>query len=107
MNNGKTFEQQWGFPSEIKTQLGAASYDVRPLPEKFRSGRQRWECLFFGKGNELISRRVAMQLISKKTNRPYHVCAREEAAPPRVILRREVTADYTNSFDVLGDELAA
>ena len=102
MSNGKTFEQQWGFPSEIKTQLGAASYDVRPLPEKFRSGRQRWECLFFAKDNKLVSRRMAMQLTSMKTGKPYHVCAREENTPPRTILRREQASDY-NSFDVLGE----
>ena len=106
MSNSKTFESSWGFPSDIKKELDAASFDVRPLPEKFRSGRQKWECLFFGKGDELISRRVAMQLTSKKTNKPYHVCAREEATPPRTTLRREQTADY-NTFDVLGDELAA
>ena len=102
MNNGKTFEQQWGFPSEIKTQLGAASFDLRPLPESFRSGRPKWECLFFSKDNKLMSRRVAMQLVSKKTNKTYHVCAREEAAPPRTTLRREQSSDYSLE-DVLGD----
>ena len=35
------------------------------------------------------------ELVSKKTNKPYHVCAREEAAPPRSILRREQTNDYS------------
>ena len=100
MSNGKTFEQQWGFPSDIKTQLGAASFDLRPLPESFRSGRPKWECLFFSKDNKLMSRRIAMQLVSKKTGKDYHVCAREEATPPRTTLRREVTADY-NSYDVL------
>ena len=102
MSNGKTFEQQWGFPSDIKNELGAASFDVRPLPENFRSGRPKWECLFFSKDNKLISRRIAMQLTSKKTGKPYHVCAREEPAPPRPTLRREVTADYTLD-DVLGE----
>ena len=106
MNNGKTFNESWGFPSEIKTQLGAASFDLRPLPDNFRSGRQKWECLFFDKDNKLISRRVAMPLTSKKTGKPYHVCAREEPAPPRTILRREVAADY-NSYDALGEITAA
>ena len=102
MSNGKTFESSWGFPSDIKKELDAASFDVRPLPESFRSGRPKWECMFFSKDNKLISRRVAMQLTSKKTGKPYHVCAREEAAPTRTILRREVTSDY-NTFDVLGE----
>jgi hypothetical protein len=102
MSNGKTFESSWGFPSEIKKELDAASFDVRPLPENFRSGRPKWECLFFSKDNKLMSRRVAMQLMSKKTNKPYHVCAREETAPTRTILRREQTGDY-NLEDVLGE----
>ena len=105
MNNGKTFEQQWGFPSDIKKELDAASFDVRPLPENFRSGRPKWECLFFGKDNKLISRRVAMQLVSKKTNKPYHVCAREDDPPPRTILRREQTGGFSLE-DALG-EIAA
>jgi hypothetical protein len=103
MSNGDSFGASWGFASEIKKELAAASYDVRPLPEKFRSGRPKWECLFFSKDEKLISRRVAMQLTSKKTGKPYHVCAREEVIPPRAILRREVTADYTllSAEDVL------
>ncbi len=105
MSNGKTFEQQWGFPSEIKKELDAASFDLRPLPESFRSGRPKWECLFFGKDNKLISRRVAMQLVSKKTNKPYHVCAREEAAPTRTTLRREQTGGFSLD-DVLGEVTA-
>ena len=105
MSNGKTFEQQWGFPSDIKTQLKAAYFDLRPLPENFRSGRPKFECLFFSGDNELMSRRVAMQLTSKKTGKAYHVCAREEATPPRTILRREQASDYSLE-DVLGEVVA-
>ena len=98
-----SFSEQWGFPSEIKKELGAASYDVRPLSESFRSGRPKWECLFFSKDNKLISRRIAMELTSKKTGKAYHVCAREEPMPPRPpVLRRETEADYSLD-DVLGD----
>ena len=105
MNNGNTFNESWGFPSEIKTQLGAASFDLRPLPDNFRSGRQKWECLFFSEDRKLISRRVAMPLTSKKTGKPYHVCAREEPAPPRTILRREQTGGFSLE-DVLGEVVA-
>jgi hypothetical protein len=101
-NDGKSFETSWGFPSEIKNELKAASYDVRPLPTTFRSGRPKWEALFFDKDNKLLSRRIAMELISKKTNKSYHVCAREEPVPPRTILRRETAADYILD-DVLGE----
>ena len=81
--SNKTFDEQWAFPSEIKKQLGAASYDLRPLPENFRSGRPKWEALFFAGDRKLLSRRTAMELTSKRTGAKYHVCEREAAARPQ------------------------
>ena len=76
-----TFAESWAFLSELKQQLEAASYDVRPLPETtFRSGRRKYECLFFDKSNSLISRRFAMSLTSKKTGKDYYVVSRTEPA---------------------------
>ena len=83
------FQSQWGYPSEIKTDLGAAYYELRHLPDNYRSGRPKMECLFFSADRKLVSRRMAMELVSKKTNKPYRVCARCEPAPPRAILKRE------------------
>ena len=83
------FQSQWGYPSEIKTDLGAAYYELRHLPDNYRSGRPKMECLFFSADRKLVSRRMAMELVSKKTNKPYRVCARYEPAPPRAILKRE------------------
>ena len=71
-----SFAESWCFPSELKQQLEAASYDIRQLPEKFRSGRPKFEALFFDKANVLISRRIAMELMSKKTGKPYHMVSR-------------------------------
>ena len=71
-----TFAESWAFPSELKQQLEAATYDIRQLPEKFRSGRPKFECLFFDRGNALICRRIAMELTSKKTGKPYHMVSR-------------------------------
>ena len=93
------FQSQWGFPSEIKTQIGTAYYELRPLPENFRSGRPKWECLFFSSDRKLVSRRMAMELTSKRTNKPYRVCARNEP-PPRTILSRQQTND-ADAVDVL------
>ena len=71
-----TFAESWQFPSEAKEQLGAASYDIRPLQETFRSGRAKFEVLFFDRGNVLISRRFAMSLTSKKSGKDYFVVSR-------------------------------
>jgi hypothetical protein len=80
ISNVKTFQEQWAFPSEIKAELGAASYDVRPLAENFKSGRAKWEAVFFAADRSLLSRRTAMALTSRRTGAVYYVCAREESA---------------------------
>ena len=91
------FLAQWGYPSEIKTQLGAAYYELRNLPDNFRSGRPKMEALFFSADRKLVIRRMAMELVSKKTGKPYRVCARNEPAPPRAILSRQQTNDVDAS----------
>ena len=96
------FLSQWGYPSEIKTEIGAAYYELRPLPDNFRSGRPKWECLFFSADRKLVSRRLAMELISKKTNKPYRVCARNDAMP-RTILTRQQTGSDAEVVDVLNE----
>ena len=83
------FQSQWGYPSEIKSELGAAYYELRHLPDTFHSGRPKMECLFVSADRKLVSRRLAMELTSKKTGKPYRICARNEPAPPRAILKRE------------------
>ena len=87
------FMSQWGYPSEIKTEIGAAYYELRPLPDNFRSGRPKWDCLFFSADRKLVSRRLAMELVNKWTNKKYYVCARNEPAAPRTVLSRQQTND--------------
>ena len=73
-----SFAESWAFPSELKEQMGASSYDIRPLQETFRSGRAKFEVLFFDKANALISRRIGMELTSKKTGKKYHMVSRAQ-----------------------------
>ena len=96
------FQSQWAYPSEVKTDLGAAYYELRPLPDTFRSGRPKMEALFFSADRKLVSRRMAMELVSKKTNKPYRGCARNEPAPPRTILSREQSSD-ADALDLLNE----
>ena len=88
-----TFEQDWGFASDVKATIeGAVYYDVRPTPENFKTGRAKFECLFLDASkNRVIETRTAMRLISKKTGKSYEVvsrkpdsqpAARQPAAPP-------------------------
>ena len=78
-----SFEESWGFPAELKQALGASGYDINPTPDCFRSGRPKFECVFFtgaGHNRLVIERREAMSLISKKTGKPYHVVSRKPEA---------------------------
>ena len=81
------FQTQWGFPSEIKTQLGAARYELRKMPMQFRSGRPKWACVFYDEGGNIISTRTAMELTSKRTGEPYHVCARADTVREQTQVR--------------------
>ena len=97
------FQSQWGYISEIKTEIGAAYYEIRPLPDNYRSGRPKMECLFFSADRKLVSRRMAMELMSKKTGKPYRVVARNEPAPQRTVLSRQQTGSDADALDVLNE----
>jgi hypothetical protein len=81
-----TFADDWGFPSEVMKSIpGACSYDINPYPGTFKSGRQKYEVTFIssaGDKRRVVDTRLAMQLLSKKTGRPYTVCKRRDSLPP-------------------------
>lgn len=72
------FNKTWVFPSKIKEELGADSYEIRtsvPL-RKFNSGRTVMEMTFYnGYGDKqiCIEKRDAMTLLSKRTGKEYSV----------------------------------
>ena len=106
----KSFSESWSYVNLLKSELKAASYDIQPYPGTFRSGRARWMATFFNRENKVIARRIGMELQSKKSGESYKVFSREEwvdkeNTPPRTILRREQTNDYSLE-DVLGEVTA-
>lgn len=82
------FRESWGFPSDvIKSIPGARWYDTLPIPGTYSSGRPRWETVFMDeKKIRILERRPAMELRSKRTGRPYFVCARQSAAERKTAL---------------------
>ena len=106
-----SFQQDWGFPSEVKATIpGATWFDVQPVPGTYRSGRPRFECVFTG-GGKVLATRPTLELISKKTGRPYHVCRREPdnwpsvSAQPKAASRPAAAANF--SLDDGLDEIIA
>jgi hypothetical protein len=91
------FAASWTFVNNIKDELNASSYDIKPVPGgKFRSGRPKLMAHFYARNKALITSRLGMELVSKRTGMPYQVFARKDtsATPPRTILRREQSSDY-------------
>ena len=106
----KSFSESWAYVNILKAELGAASYDIQPFPGTFKSGRAKWMAYFMNGERKVIARRIGMELTSKKTGDYYKVFSREEWVdkeniPPRPILRREQTNDYSLE-DVLGEVTA-
>ena len=87
------FEDNWVVIWELKKTLNAATYQTTDTNEKFASGRPKLEIKFYNVNSKLITTRVSMELTSKSGNR-YLVCARNEATPPRTILKHECSSDY-------------
>ena len=81
MAKSDDFESSWGFCSALKTELQADVFEVNLTAEKFKSGRQKYVALFFkGRGPErqVITKRDAMELISKNSGKPYFVASKHE-----------------------------
>ena len=78
------FQTDWGFPSDVRDSIpGSMYYTIRKTPDAFfRSGRAKYECCFTDSNNSVIQRRDAMELVSKRTGKPYHVVRRHAAASP-------------------------
>ena len=75
------FESSWGFCSALKDQLSADGFEVNLTQEKFKSGRAKYEAIFFrgrGASRQVITKRDAMELISKNSGKPYFVASRHE-----------------------------
>ena len=94
------FTDTWGFPSDLKKSLSASWFEVIPTPYTFASGRPKFIVRFYGAGyganRPIIAARDAMELISKKTGRPYHVCKREATVEKITALKASArTAKFT------------
>jgi hypothetical protein len=72
------FRDDWGYPNEVLPTIpGARYYDVNPLPEPYRTGRPKFEAVFYNADRtKVLARQDAMELVSKRTGRPYTVCRR-------------------------------
>lgn len=78
------FASCWAFPSEIRDSLREPdgepiSYEVRATGAKFRTGREKWECVFHTP-NGTISVHDAMELTSKRSGKEYYMVRRTPQA---------------------------
>ncbi len=86
--HGDDFTRSWGFPIELKIELGAASYHLCQLEgQTYASGRPRFQCAFFDAKKQVVTVRDAMAMVGKATGKTYYVVRREvpRREEPRVL----------------------
>ena len=88
ISDGKNeFQRDWGFISEVRDTIpGTARHQIKITDRSFSTGRKIYEATFYGAGNvdgraQVIEKRSAMELVSKRTGNPYFV-VRRKADPP-------------------------
>lgn len=72
------FSDDWKFPNELFGTMAsgpAVRYEAIPTGGKFFSGREKYRVLFYNSENETIGSRIGMQLMSKRTGKPYIVAS--------------------------------
>ena len=70
------FRRDWPYVNTVKKEMGADSYELIETEEKFSTGRRKYEVVFFDSNLTVISRHIAMRLLSR-SNSPYIVCQRQ------------------------------
>ena len=91
------FRKTWGYPNEVKASIpGAARYEVHPVPGCYKSGRQRFEATFVSADHKkVLARREAMELVSKRTGKSYHVCRRVDPSKAENALQALSSAGFS------------
>ena len=97
-----TFLRDWVFPSKVRETISYAGfYEVNPIPGAFKSGRPKYECTFMiANRTKVIATRLAMELTSKKTGKPYFVYRRENCLMPDEKRIKIVVGTLLNNFYV-------
>ena len=84
-----SFSEAWKFPSWVEREIKNCAYSDTVLTDrKFKSGRPVYTTTFYNVVNKAIESRAAMQLIAKKTGRPYYVCETAAALKRKASFRR-------------------
>lgn len=103
-----SFQLDWPYVSQVRTDLGADSYDINPTPDNFKSGRPIYETVFYsskGGARKVISRRQTMMLESKSTGKPYYVCKAYEVKEEQKENKKPKPSNAVSSADM--DDLVA
>lgn len=95
--SSQIFSDNWVFPNIVEKQVQAIRFTTKK-DGFFRNGRQKFILHFYGRtpvrelsSNDpydnspefVLATRTAMELVSKKTGKPYLVCSTKECVPTR------------------------
>lgn len=100
--NTLTFQQHWKYPSWVQNDIrGCVRSETKSTPNKFKSGRVVYKTTFYNSDDKTIESRTAMQLVSKRTGKPYYVCETSEAIASRAARTRPPTGSSPIGADVV------
>jgi hypothetical protein len=102
------FDEHWKFSNEIRVEYGQyTKQSFIPMTGKtFKSGRPKWIALFTEQESGYVHKHEAMQLVSKKTGKPYYkVCVQTMDAQERdreIALNRKKAAEEEEEDELFG-----
>ena len=62
----KPFNESWEYPSEQKKKIiGCSHYKIYTTNEKFKSGRDKFTCVFYNRNQEILKTCLCMAMTSQ------------------------------------------
>ncbi len=102
------FDEHWKFSNEVRVEYGQyTKQSFIPMTGKsFKSGRPKWIALFTEQESGDVHKHEAMQLVSKKTGKPYYkVCIQsmdEQERAREIALNRKKAAEEAEEEALFG-----
>ena len=91
-----SFADSWGFESELRKLVPECKKFEYIADGTFGTGRQKFVARLLRKDGTCITQRTAMEMVSKKSDRPYKVIAKADAEtskPPGTLPRAALGLD--------------
>ena len=76
-----SFTDQWGFESDLRKLVPGCDEFEYQADGTFKSGRKKYRVRLYRRDGSYITERLGMDMLSKKTGKPYKLIAKHEVSP--------------------------